>query len=282
MSETERKNHLKKWYFYNTGKILNYDSPKTFNEKIQWMKLYDSTPVKTRLADKYLVRDWVKEKIGEKYLIPLLGVWNSFDEIDFKSLPDKFVLKCNHGCGYNYIVKDKSKLKNKKVKQQFNNWMKENYAYKSGLELHYADIKHKIIAEQYIENGNNDLYDYKFWCFNGKVKFIQFLSERYTDGLKMAFYDRNWNKQNFVYSYPMDEKIIEKPDNLDEMICIAETLAKEFNHVRVDLYRLDSGRIYFGEMTFTSCSGICKWEPEETDEYMGSLFEIDSKLVSAV
>lgn len=268
---------LKDWFLDCTGEILNLDNPRTFNEKIQWMKLYDSTPIKSRLADKYLVREWVAEKIGEQYLIPLLGVWDSFDDIDFSTLPDRYVLKCNHGCAYNLIVKNKNELDQAKARQVFNRWMNEDFAYKAGLELHYSGITRKIIAEAYIENtGSNegDLYDYKFWCFNGKVKYIQFLSERNTSGLKMAFYDLDWKKQDFVYSYPLDAKEIEKPDNLNEMITLAEKLAEGFNHVRVDFYRMDDGTLYFGEMTFTSASGTCKWVPAEMNRVIGDMIEL--------
>ena len=267
---------LENFYKKIMHKPLNLNNPQTFNEKIQWLKLYDSTPIKTQLADKYLVRDWVKEKIGEKYLIPLLGVYDKFEDIDFYKLPKQFVIKCNHGCGFNIIVKDKSKLNLADTKEKLDKWLNTNFAFQYGYELHYRDIKPKIIIEQYIENkgSNGDLYDYKFWCFNGKVKYIQFLSERNLDGLKMAFYDRNWIKQHFVYSYPLDEKIIKKPNNLKEMIQLAETLSKDFNHVRVDFYRLDNGHIYFGEMTFTSASGLCKWNDEKINKYFGALIKL--------
>jgi len=266
---------LEKWYYNITKQHLNLNDPKTFNEKIQWSKLFDSTPIKTKLADKYLVRDWIKEKIGEKYLIPLLGVYDKFEEINFNELPNQFVIKCNHGCGYNIIVKDKTKIDLSEIKNKINKWMNENFALKYGLELHYSNIPHKIIIEKYIENKtSHDLYDYKFWCFDGKVKYIQFLSERNLDGLKMAFYDLNWNKQDFVYSYPLDSKTIEKPNNLDQMIELAEILSKNFNHVRVDFYRMDDGTIYFGEMTFTSASGIGKWNKEEANYYLGELFKL--------
>ena len=262
---------LETWYKKATGNRLNLDNPKTFNEKIQWLKLYASTPLKTKLADKFLVRDWVKEKIGEKYLIPLLGVYDKFEDIDFSKLPDKFVIKCNHGCAYNIIVKDKSKLDLDDVKAKLDKWMSENFAFKWGFELQYRDIKPKIIIEKYIENKHSggDLYDYKFWCFNGKVEYIQFLSERNIDGLKSAFYDRKWRKQNFTTSATLDNKTIEKPDNLEEMIKLVETLSKEFNYVRTDLYRLDDGTIYFGEMTFTPASGVSKWTDNNINVYFG-------------
>lgn len=282
MPEEKYSEFLKDWYFEKTGEFLNLDNPQTFNEKIQWVKLNDSTPLKTRLADKYLVRYWVKEKIGEEYLIPFLGVWDNFDEIDFDKLPDKFVLKCNHGCGYNIIVKDKSKLNKDDARKKINMWLNEDYAFVGGLELQYSDIPRKIIAEKYIENNSGDLYDYKFWCFNGKVEYIQFLSERNTDGLKMAFYDRNWIKQDFVYSYPLDAKDMPRPENLELMIHLAEELSSGFNHVRVDFYRLNDGTLYFGEMTFTSCSGTCKWSPITVDCTMGQMFDLPMNVKETV
>lgn len=270
---------LADWYYETTGKVLNLDNPQTFNEKIQWMKLYDSTPIKTQLADKYLVRSWITEKIGDEYLIPLLGVWDRFEDIDFDSLPNQFVLKCNHGSGYNIIVKDKSKFNIDDARKKINNWLNEDFAFRCGFEMHYSAIPRKIIAEKYIENNNNDLYDYKFWCFDGKVEYIQFLSERNTNGLKMAFYNKNWEKQDFVYTYPLDSKEIKEPENLDEMIKLSEILAQGFSHVRVDFYRLENGQIYFGEMTFTSCSGISKWVPEITDLKFGEKIVLQGKRI---
>lgn len=279
LSVTDFKRALEIWYRSKTGHRLNLENPKTYNEKIQWLKLYDSTPEKTILADKYLVRDWVAKKIGEQYLIPLLGVYDSFDDIDFDKLPDRFVIKCNHGSGFNVIIKDKSKIDLIDVRNKINRWMRENFAYRYGYELHYRDIEPKIIIEQYIENiGTDDLYDYKFWCFNGKVYYIQFLSERNLSGLKMAFYDTNWKKQDFVYDHPMDTKNIKKPSNLDEMIKLAEKLAKGFNHVRVDFYRMNDGKLYFGEMTFTSASGSQKWSTESINQKFGDLIKLPSKI----
>lgn len=266
---------LEKWYLRIMRQPLNLDRPRTFNEKLQWLKLYDSTPIKTRLADKYSVRDWVKEKIGEQYLIPLLGVYDKFEDIDFDKLPNRFVIKCNHGSGYNIIVKNKSELDLKEVKQKLDKWMHENFAFKVGFELHYRDIQPKIIIEKFIENEkSHDLYDYKFWCFNGKVEYIQFLSERNISGLKMAFYDKKWNKQTFVYSHPLDEKTITKPDNLNQMLNLAEKLSENFPHVRVDFYRLDDGTLYFGEMTFTSASGMCAWNEKYINNYFGNMIKL--------
>ena len=266
---------LSEWFQKQTGRRLNLRAPKTFNEKIQWLKLYDSTPIKTRLADKYLVREWVKEKIGEKYLIPLLGVYDQFEDINFEKLPNQFVIKCNHGCGYNIVVRDKSQLDLNDAKQKVDRWMCENFAFKNGFELHYRDIKPKILVEAYLENeGTNDLYDYKFFCFNGKVIYIEFLSERNLSGLKVAFYNRQWEKQDFTSSYPLDTKTIPKPANLELMIQLAEKLSDGFNYVRVDFYLLNNGEVKFGEMTFTPASGTSHWSSQHINLFMGQQIKL--------
>lgn len=264
---------LRLWYKEKTGAELNLDNPLTFNEKIQWIKLYAITPLMVQLSDKYAVRAWVEKKIGANYLIPLLGVWESFEDIDFNILPRKFILKCTHGSKMNEIVRDKDSLRIPLISRKFDRWLDTNFAFIGGLQLQYKDILPRIIAEEYLENKCGDLYDYKFWCFDGKVEYIMFLSER-ENGLKMDFFDTDWNHQDFTYNYPNSKKVIPKPDNLDEMIKIAETLSEGFPHVRVDLYRLNDGSIKFGEMTFTSCNGICRWSNEEIDQKMGELIKI--------
>ena len=264
---------LSKWFQKNTGKYLNLRNPRTFNEKIQWLKLYDSTALKTITTDKYLVRDWVKERIGEKYLVKLLGVYDSFDEIDFSVLPNRFAMKTTHGSGWNYVVKDKSKIKIEELRKKFNKWLNLNFAYMFGFELHYANIKPRIIIEEYIENKDGKLYDYKFWCFNGKPMYIQFRDD-WTHELKMAFFDTDWNKQCFAYDHEIYDKILERPSNLDEMLDIAQKLCQNFYFVCVDLYRLDDGRIYFGEMTYTRSSGIANWRPAEINHYLGDLIKL--------
>jgi hypothetical protein len=264
---------LKAWYKQVTGRTLDLDRPRTFNEKIQWLKLFDSTPLKTRLTDKYLVRDWVKEKIGSKYLTDLLGVWHRFDDIDFDRLPEKFVLKATHGCGWNMMV-DKRTFDRAAAKRKFDRWLNTNYAFVFGLELQYKNLQPRIIAEAYLENSKGDLYDYKIWCFSGRAEYIMFLAER-SLRLKMAFYDRQWNLLPVVYLPTRYDCSAAKPDNLEEMIDIAEILSKEFAHVRVDLFRLNDGTIKFGEMTFTSASGTCGWSPPEYDEILGRLIDID-------
>lgn len=257
------------------GKPIDLDNPVTYCEKIQWLKLYDSTELKTRLSDKLLVRDWVKEKIGEKYLIPLIGSWEDFDDIDFSAFPNKFAIKANHGCGYNLIVKNKEVFDIDTAKLKFKRWLSTNFAFNS-LEIHYKNIKPMILAEEYLENYDDDLYDYKVWCFNGKAEYIMFLADRNNE-LKMVFYDREWNKMPFVYSHPQYENDVKRPDNLEEMLEISEKLAEGFAHVRVDFYRLNDGTLKFGEMTFTSASGICEWNPPKYDKILGDMIILPKK-----
>lgn len=255
------RQELENWYKRAMKQDLDLDNPKTFNEKIQWLKLYDSTPIKTRLADKYLVRDWVKEKIGEEYLIPLLGVYDKFDDIDFEKLPDKFVMKCNHGSGYNIIVKDKFQLDLQDAKQKIDYWMNENFAFKVGCELHYRDIQPKIVIEQFLDEISESLYDYRFFCCNGKVEQIWLDVGSGTPEHKRKIYDRNWNELDIKVKWPRLETEVAKPNNLKKMIEMSEKMSKEFALVRVDFYDIND-KIYFGEMTFTSMSGTGKFEPE--------------------
>ena len=282
LDSSKMPDEITRLYEERTGASLDLAHPRTYNEKIQWMKAYHSTPEYGRLADKYLVRNFVADRIGEKYLSKLYGVWDSADEIDFSSLPQSFVLKATHGCQWNVIVPDKTKLDERVTRRRLARWLKLDYAFISDYELHYRFCEPRIIAEEYLTNGSlsdgsgDDLWDYKFWCFGGRCHFVQFLSNRAT-GLEMAFFNREWEKTSFVYSYPRNEREIAKPENLDEMIEVAETLAVGFPHVRVDLYRMSDGRIVFGEMTFTSMGGYCDWDPPETDEALGGLFELPKR-----
>lgn len=266
---------LKDWFKGRCGIALDLENPQTLNEKIQWLKLYDSTPLKTQLTDKYLVRDWVKERIGEKYLIPLLGTWDKFDDIDFDRLPARFVLKANHGCGWNIIVKDRSTFDKAAARAKFNKWLNTNFAFVNGLELHYKDISPKIIAEEFIENEGMDLCDYKVLCFNGKPHYILVDIERYTNH-KRNVYDLNWNLQPFS-NYPKFEPM-NKPHNLDEMIILSKTLSMDFVLARVDFYLLNNRSLKFGEMTFTPASGQLYWDPPEYDLLLGQMMTLpDSK-----
>jgi hypothetical protein len=261
---------LGQYFMDMKNETLDLANPKTYCEKIQWMKLYDNDMRKTRLTDKYMVREWVASTIGEQYLIPIYGAWNKFDEIDFNELPDKFVLKANHGCGWNIIVRNKAELDISDAREKMEYWLSLNFSFCAYFELHYRGIKPKIIAEEYIENIDEDVFDYKVFCFNGRAEYIQFLTGRHTS-LKRAFFDRNWNLQPFVTFHPRYDGVVAKPDCLDELIRLAEKLSAGFAHVRVDFYILNSGEIKFGEMTFTPASGFFSFDPPEYDCILGDL-----------
>jgi hypothetical protein len=264
---------LAKIYYDHTGKRLNWNNLQSYTEKMQWAKLYDSTPIKTQLTDKYVVRKWVSYMIGEQYLIPIIGIWNSIDEIDFARLPDEFVLKTNHGSGTNVIVRDKSKINKKILKLQFDDWMRLNFAFYEGFELHYSAITPKIIVEKLVKTDTEDLHDYKFLCFDGKPYFCWVDLDRYTNH-KRNVYDLEWNLlpwNQFHYGNSADQ--VEKPKNFDEMVKIARILCVGFSHVRVDLYNVD-GKTYFGEMTFTNSAGFELIEPEKYNIELGKLWHI--------
>ena len=274
ISESEYPTELKCWYKLKVSKNLNLDDPKTFNEKIQWLKIYDRNPLKTQLADKYLVRSYIEEKVGKRYLVPLLSVWDKAEDIDFDNLPNQFVLKCNHGSGSNIIVRDKSRLDIDKTKFKLNLWLKKNFAFTNGFELQYKDIKPKVIAEEYLENVEGDLWDYKFWCFDGKVKFLQVDRSRLSNHVQ-RFYSPDWKPLSFtIQNHIIDEVILDKPASLEEMINVSENLSKIFCFVRVDLYCLNN-KIYFGEMTFSPLSGFITWNPEYMDNEVGALLKMN-------
>ena len=265
-----------RWYYRETGQPLNLSAPKTFNEKIQWLKLFDSTPLKTCLTDKYLVREWIQKTIGEQYLIPIIGMWDSFEKIDFKNLPNKFVLKATHGSGWNIVVKDKSKLDREEAKKKFDKWMNLNFAFVNGLELHYLNITPKIIAEKYIEQIDGNLLDYKIHVFNDEPKIIQVIGDRDLENhtAKESFMTLDWVQEDLMYhTYDVYSFLPQKPENLDEMLSIAKTLGTGFRYVRVDLYNIN-GRILFGEMTFTPASGVGKWTDFEVDKKIGSWIKL--------
>lgn len=266
--------YLKHIYEKIVNNNLNYKSAETFTQKIQWMKIYDNTSIKSRLADKYEVREWITKKIGSHYLIPLLGVWDSFDEIDFNKLPKSFCLKTNHGSAMNYVVKDKSKMNKTEVRELFHWWMQRPF-WVGSLETHYRIIPRKIIAEKYIEEMSGGLLDYKIHCFNGKPMFIQCIGERDLKkhtGYQMNF-DLNWKPLNWSFeTYPLFKTTVKKPKCLSEMLHIAEVLSADFKYVRVDLYEI-GGKVFFGEMTFTPSSGFYPYKGswnKEKDKELGS------------
>lgn len=271
MGLEEKKKYLNKIY----NKIFNYDinwnSPKKFTEKIQYIKLFGkNNEIQAILADKYLVRDWIKEKIGEEYLIPLIGVYDKFSDINFDDLPNSFVIKCNHDSGSVTVVKDKNKVDWKKLRYKYDYHVKTNFYYFT-LESHYSLIQPKIIIEQYLETSNEDVPDYKFLCFNGEPCYCWVDTDRFIEH-KRNLYDLDWNLMDWqVGKYKKNKKII-KPNNFNEMLDLVKNLCIDIPHVRVDLYDIN-GKIYFGEMTFTSESGFGYIDPNH-DLMLGNLWKI--------
>lgn len=261
------------------GSKPDLDNPKTFGEKIQWLKLYYHNPILTKLADKYRVREYVAEKIGEDYLIPLLGVWDKPEDIDFDKLPEQFVLKVNWGSGQNIIVKDKSKFDSAKAIKKLNKWIKnEQNHYYYAFEWAYKNIKPKIIAEKYMEQIDGQLYDYKLFCFNGNPYCVYVAKDNVQGqvgtGCKISFWDLNWNKLPLLYGkhQPVD-CVIEKPSNWKQMIELAKALSKGFPFVRVDLYNI-KGKIYFGEFTFYPGAGCNLIKPKEWENKFGEMIKL--------
>lgn len=258
LPEEKYGDELKLWYKSITGKELNLDNPETFDEKIQWLKLNDRNPLKTKLADKYEAREWVKEKIGEKYLIPLLGVWDSFDDIDFSKLPERFILKTNHGCGFNYIV-NKDNMNIEEIKNKFEKWLNINFAFVNGFELHYKNIKPKIIAEEFIlKDETEKLLEYKILCIHGEPVLIRVISDRFGE-VDRKFFDTQWTFFPLYEGQKNEGKGSKRPSNLEEILEISKTLSKDFPLVRVDLYLTSDSQIKFGELTFTPESGLSKF-----------------------
>lgn len=268
--------YLKKKFKAIMGKDLNLENPKTFNEKLQWLKLYNRKDEYTIMVDKVAVRDYISEKLGEEYLIPCLGVWDDPDDIDFDKLPDKFVLKCNHNSGLGMcICRDKSKLDIEKVKNELKKGLTQDY-FLVGREWPYKDVTPRIIAEKYMSDGSeHDIKDYKFMCFDGVVHNCFVCSER-QKGLKVTFFDLNWEVLPFTRHYPKSDEHIEKPKNFEKMIELAKILSKGLPFVRVDFYEIE-GKIFFGELTFFPGCGLEEFTPEEWDYRLGELIKLPKK-----
>ena len=270
--------YLKKIFKANMGYSLNLEDPKTFNEKLQWLKLYNRRPEYTMMVDKYKVREYISEKIGEEYLIPLIGLWDDPDDIDFDTLPNQFVLKCNHNSGLGmYICEDKKNIDVQKVKKELRKGLKQDY-YLLGREWPYKDVPRKVVAEKYMtdETGTN-LRDYKFYCFDGNAKVVGIYQDRNTEKETTGdFFDMDFNWLDFTFNMPNAKVKPSKPNHFEKMKEIAEILSKGIPHVRVDLY-LSNDRIYFGELTFFDGSGFDKIEPFEWDLKLGSWINLPSK-----
>ena len=279
-SHMSDEKYLKKMYQAKMGKKLNLDHPVTFNEKLQWLKLYNRESLYSILVDKYAVRDYITRKLGEEYLIPLLGVWDEPKQIDFGKLPNQFVLKCTHNSGLGmYICRDKSALTTEmieEIRNNLNKGLKQDY-YIYNREWPYKNASRKIIAEKYMTNDSNsdEFTDYKFFCFNGYVDCVMICLERNTGDTKFYFFDKNWelkrlNKRGLIAPTNFT---IPKPKCMDKMFEIAEELSKGFPFIRVDLYQ-SMDKIYFGELTFYPDSGFDDNILQDTDQYFGNLIDI--------
>ena len=261
-------------YFRHFKKFIDFDNPKTFNEKIQWLKVNYRKEEYTNLVDKYRVKQYITKLIGEEYVIPTLGVWKNVDDIDFKSLPEKFVLKCNNDSGGIVICKNKKDFDEVKAKSFLKERLKNN-GYWYGREWPYKNVKPCIIAEKYMEDSiSKDLKDYKFFCFNGSMEFFDIDIDRFIEH-RSNYYDRNGNFLPFGKTYcpPDYTKKIEMPKNLDKMIELAETISHNTVLSRIDFYEID-GQVYFGEITFYPGSGFSPFTDEKWDYKLGDMIDL--------
>jgi len=276
-AKLSQEDFLYYWYFYATGKELDWHNLRTYNEKMQWLKIHDLSDDKKTLSDKYEVRKFIADTVGEKYLVPMLGVWDRYEDIPFEDLPNEFVLKCNHGSGYNIIVRDKKTIDHELNRNRMEKWLSTDYSDVWGMELQYKGIKPRIIAEKLLRIGDGvDIPDYKFFVFDGTVKMIQVDIDRNVRH-RRNLYTPDWQYIPVSIQFPTAPDVsVPKPDKLDEMIAISEKLGKGYIHVRVDLYYVDD-KIYFGEMTFTHGSGQETFEPESYAYEMGSWMNIERK-----
>jgi hypothetical protein len=284
LKEEDYTQELYDWYRMRTGRDPKYiEKPVTFNDKIQWMKLHDDTPIKAICADKYRVRDYIEKcGLGDKLrLIPLLGAWDNVDDIDFDTLPDRFVLKQNAGSGMNYIVQDKSSLDLEAIKKMLKKWLNTTYGF-VGMEKQYFSCPRLIIAEKYMEEMDGNLHDYKIHCFHGEPKVFEMIGDRNLENHTAceAYYDANWNRLNIrtkfgnYIDYPQE---LSRPENIDDILEVARKLSSPFPYVRVDLYNITSkegNKIYFGELTFTPANGADEWEPESVDYEWGRMIRL--------
>lgn len=271
------KAYIQLYYFAQFKHFCNLKNPKTYNEKLNWLKLNDRNPEYTKMVDKYEVKKYVSNIIGKEYIIPTLGIWDKFDDIDFDELPEQFVLKCTHDSEGVVVVKDKSSFDVDKARKKINEALKCNFYY-IGREWPYKNIKPRIIAEKYMEDEEcGELRDYKFFCFNGEPKAMFIASDRGIGETKFDYYDLNFNHLNIIQHYPNSKLKIEKPKNFDKMIELAKILSKNLIHVRVDFYEVN-GKVYFGELTFYHFSGFQPFIPEEWDYKFGELINLKEEL----
>lgn len=266
------KEYLEVMYMIEMGKKMNLKNSQTFNEKLQWLKLYDRNPEYTKMVDKYEAKGFVANIIGSEYIIPTLGIYDKFEEIDFNKLPEQFVIKCTHNSGGLIICKDKYKLNIEETKNKINRNLRKNYFY-SGREWPYKNVKPRIIIEKYMASEEQEeLIDYKFFCFNGEPKYL-YVSEGLSnhETAKISFADMEYNRTNFYRKdYQPFSVLPQKPLNFEKMKELARKLSEKLSFMRVDFYEIE-GKIYFGELTFYPCSGYISFEPEKYDKILGDM-----------
>ena len=270
------KTFIEKQFKKLMGYDLDFENPKTFDEKLNWLKIHNRNPQYIQLVDKYEVKKYISDIIGSQYIIPTIGVYDSFNEIDFDLLPNQFVLKCTHDSGGLVIVKDKERLNIKEVKRKINHSLSKNYFF-SCREWPYKNVKPRIIIEEYKEDSaTKELRDYKFYCFNGLVEAVLVATNRqnYKEELNFDYFDTNFNHldwKNHWHPNAKNEPI--KPKNFEKMVELAGKISKGFPHVRVDFYDVN-GRIFFGELTFYDQGGYLKIHPDEWDRKWGELIDL--------
>lgn len=265
--------YLQLRFFMKFHRFCDLRNPKTYNEKLQWMKLNYRVPGEWVLVDKFAVKDRVAALIGSEYIIPTLGVYDNSEDIDFDALPDSFVLKCTHDSGGVVLVRDKKTLDVAAAREQLQRTMEKNYFY-GGREPHYRDIEPRIIAEPFLEDAAaGQLLDYKFFCFDGEVKALFVASDRATGDVKFDYFDADFNPLGIRQPYPNSAILPEKPERYDEMLAISRRLAQGHPHVRVDLYQVN-GHVYFGELTFYHFGGMEPFHPDSWDRIFGEWLEV--------
>lgn len=279
LEEKEYPEYLKKLFEFKMGYKLNLKHPKTFNEKIQWLKLYDATPLKTQLTDKVLVRDWVKDKIGEKYLKPVLQVCKNFDEIDFNKLPEQFIIKANNGCKWHYRIKSKKEFLQTPVlynlvKSNFDGWMNQEFFAWGGLELQYKNINPQILIEPLlIDKDKNYPVEIEVYCFNGSPRFTQKIE--YSNPPISCVYTGIHRPAKLCFRAKYQHFYEPPDDNLKKAVELSRILAKDFILVRVD-WLIFNNQIFFNEMTFTPFSGFNNFPKKDTDSFLGSFINLDT------
>ena len=272
------KTMLRVEFLIKLRKWLNLKNPKTFNEKLQWLKLYNRKDIHTAMVDKIAAKDFVNDVIGEKYVVKTLGVWSCFDDIDFDALPDRFVLKCNHDSGSVLLCRDKATFDKDRARDVLTRALQHN-AYYFGREWPYKNVKPQIFAEEFLQDHEFDFLPvYKILCFNGEPKIIQTIQNDKQPNETVDYVDTEWNRLNIRQDYPNSDNVIAKPDQLDEMLQLAKKLSAKESFLRVDFYVVNE-KVYFSEFTFFSDSGFGEFYPESWDTVLGDWITLPKETV---